>query len=315
MVVAFLQYGLRFFRPIQDLSEKYNILQGAMAPPSAFSNCWIPSRRSAASRSPSPAGRIAAIEFDHVWFAYKDEDWVLRDVSFTIAPGETMAVVGHTGAGKTTLISLLLRFYDVQKGAIRIGGIDIANSIPLELRRQFGVVLQDPYLFTGTLEDNIRLGTESIARAEVENAAEQVNLLDFIRTPAGGLRPSHSRARQRPLHRPEAVDQLRPRAGAQSALPDSGRGHFERRYGNRIARTRSLEPHGGRPHLDRHRPSPFTIQRADRILVMHKGALREMGNAPGVTGAARRLLEAVPTAVSGPGGVNSFAAGFANSRT
>src|SRR6202023_1309485 len=109
-----------------------------------------------------------------------DEDWVLRDVSFTIAPNETIAVVGHTGAGKTTLISLLLRFYDVQKGGIRIGGIDIREFDPLELRRQFGVVLQEPYLFTGAVEDNIRLGTESIRREEVEAAAEQVNLLDFV---------------------------------------------------------------------------------------------------------------------------------------
>ena len=112
--------------------------------------------------APQPLPRaLAAIEFDHVWFAYKDEDWVLRDVSFTIEPGETMAVVGHTGAGKTTLISLLLRFYDVQNGAIRIGGIDMREFDPLDLRRQFGVVLQDPYLFTGTLEENIRLGTET----------------------------------------------------------------------------------------------------------------------------------------------------------
>ena len=93
----------------------------------------------------------AAIEFDHVWFAYKDEDWVLRDVSLRIEPGETLAVVGHTGAGKTTLTNLLLRFYDVQRGCIRIGGIDIRDFDPRDLRRQFGIVLQDPHLFTGTL--------------------------------------------------------------------------------------------------------------------------------------------------------------------
>src|SRR4051812_13681787 len=123
---------------------------------------------------------IAPIEFDHVWFAYKDEDWVLRDVSFTIAPGETIAVVGHTGAGKTTLISLLLRFYDVQKGAIRIGGVNLRDFDPLELRRQFGVVLQDPYLFSGTIGDNIRLGTAGISDEALERATEKVNLKDFI---------------------------------------------------------------------------------------------------------------------------------------
>ena len=115
---------------------------------------------------------------------------MLRDVSFTIDPGETIAVVGHTGAGKTTLISLLLRFYDVQQGSIRVGGIDVRAFDPLELRRMFGVVLQDPYLFTGTLEENIRLGTEGIHADEVEAAAEQVNLMDFIRTLPEGF--SHS---------------------------------------------------------------------------------------------------------------------------
>src|SRR5438552_12024805 len=103
-----------------------------------------------------------------------DEDWVLRDVSFRVEPGQTIAIVGHTGAGKTTLISLLLRFYDVQRGAIRIGGRDVRGFDPLELRRQFGVVLQDPYRFTGTLEEHSRLRTESIARQAGESAAQRV---------------------------------------------------------------------------------------------------------------------------------------------
>src|SRR5205085_3486006 len=183
VVVAFLQYGLRFFRPIQDLSEKYNILQSAMASSERIFKLLDTKAAVIAPALPRrPPEAIVRIEFDHVWFAYKDEDWVLQDVSFRIEPGETIAVVGHTGAGKTTLISLLLRFYDVQKGSIRIGGVDLREFDPLELRRLFGVVLQDPYLFTGTLEDNIRLGTEAIRREEVEEAAEQVNLMDFIQS-------------------------------------------------------------------------------------------------------------------------------------
>src|SRR5262249_52029198 len=175
VVVAFLQYGLRFFRPIQDLSEKYNILQSAMASSERVFKLLDTEPTVVAPAAPRPVpDRWERMEFDRVWFAYKDEDFVLRDVSFTIAPGETVAVVGHTGAGKTTLISLLLRFYDVQRGAIRIGGVDVREFDPLALRRLFGVVLQDPYLFTGTLEDNIRLGTETIRREEVEAAAEQV---------------------------------------------------------------------------------------------------------------------------------------------
>ncbi|MEI9971175.1 MAG: ABC transporter ATP-binding protein [Ignavibacteriota bacterium] len=163
ILVAFLQYGLRFFRPIQDLSEKYNILQGAMASSERIFKLLDTKATILPPTAPQSApAEISAVEFDHVWFAYQDEDWVLRDVSFTIAPSETIAVVGHTGAGKTTLIALLLRFYDVQKGAIRVGGIDIKELDPLDLRRQFGVVLQDPFLFTGTIGDNIRLGTERI---------------------------------------------------------------------------------------------------------------------------------------------------------
>src|SRR6516225_5928285 len=174
VVVAFLQYGQRFFRPIQDLSEKYNILQAAMASAERIFKLLDTEAKVLAPAAPRPVpAEIESIEFDHVWFAYHAADWVLRDVSFTIAPGETVAVVGHTGAGKTTLISLLLRFYDVGEGVIRIGGVDVRDFDPLALRRQFGVVLQDPFLFTGTLEQNIRLGTEAVAREEVETAAEQ----------------------------------------------------------------------------------------------------------------------------------------------
>ncbi|HYL38113.1 MAG TPA: ABC transporter ATP-binding protein, partial [Bryobacteraceae bacterium] len=183
VLVAFFQYGLRFFRPIQDLSDKYNILQSAMAASErVFKLLDTPvGIQSPAQPKPLPRGP-AAIEFDHVWFAYKDEDWVLSDVSFRIEPGETIAVVGHTGAGKTTLTSLLLRFYEVQRGHIRIGGTDIREFDLEELRRNFGVVLQDPHLFTGTVASNIRLGTSGISDQQMDEAAEQVNLLDFIHT-------------------------------------------------------------------------------------------------------------------------------------
>ena len=117
-----------------------------------------------------------------------EPDWVLRDVNFVLEPGETIAVVGHTGAGKTTLISLLMRFYDVQRGAIRIDGIDIKEMNLDELRGRFGVVLQDPFLFSGTVEGNIRLGTTRIQDADVEQAAEDVNVADLIRTLPGGFK-------------------------------------------------------------------------------------------------------------------------------
>src|SRR5215471_7376185 len=225
VLVAFMQYAQRFFRPIQDLSEKYNILQAAMASSERvfkLLDTKVEITSPAVTQKPQGPGRI---EFDHVWFAYRmmatDEDraesstrpgragapvptqavptqaipaqaeqpdWVLRDVSFVLEPGETVAVVGHTGAGKTTLISLLMRFYDVQKGAIRIDGVDIKDMNLDELRARFGVVLQDPFLFTGTVEGNIRLGTKRILDEDVEQAAEDVNLADFIRTLPGGFK-------------------------------------------------------------------------------------------------------------------------------
>ena len=173
VVIAFTAYAQRFFRPIMDFSEKYNILQSAMAASERIFKLLdtpVDIVSPAITKKPEGPGRI---EFDHVWFAYRDmpkegnaaesaADWVLRDVSFAIEPGETVAVVGHTGAGKTTLISLLLRFYDVQKGAIRIDGVDVKEMDLADLRARFGVVLQDPFLFSGTIGSNIRLGTERI---------------------------------------------------------------------------------------------------------------------------------------------------------
>ncbi|HMD76344.1 MAG TPA: ABC transporter ATP-binding protein [Terracidiphilus sp.] len=278
VVVAFLQYGLRFFRPIQDLSEKYNILQGAMASSERIFKLLDTEPAVLAPVAPRPAPQsIAAIEFQGVWFAYKDEDWVLKDVSFTIAPGETVAVVGHTGAGKTTLISLLLRFYDVQKGSIRVGGIDIREFDPLELRRQFGVVLQDPHLFTGTLEDNIRLGTESIRREQVEAAAEQVNLLDFIQSlPEGFAQPIRERGSGLSTGQKQLIGFARALAhNPRYLILDEATSSVDTETELRVRDALNRMVEGRTSIIIAHRLS--TIQRADRILVMHKGRLRESG--------------------------------------
>jgi ATP-binding cassette subfamily B multidrug efflux pump len=278
VVVAFLQYGLRFFRPIQDLSEKYNILQSAMASSERIFKLLDTGATVLPPEAPcTPPAEIAEIEFRGVWFAYKEEDWVLRDVSFRISPGETMAVVGHTGAGKTTLISLLLRFYDVQQGSIRIGGVDVRDFDPLQLRRQFGVVLQDPYLFTGTLEDNIRLGTETIRRQDVEAAAGQVNLLDFIRTLPDGF--GHQ-IRERGSGLSTGQKQLISFARALAHSPrylilDEATSSVDTETEFRVREALSRMVEGRTSIVIAHRLS--TIQRADRILVMHKGKLRESG--------------------------------------
>lgn len=275
VVVAFLQYGLRFFRPIQDLSEKYNILQAAMASSERIFKLLDTDASIVPPAEPLPAPAAARIEFDHVWFAYKEEEWVLRDVSFAIEPGETIAVVGHTGAGKTTIISLLLRFYDVQRGSIRVGGVDVRQMDPRELRRQFGVVLQDPHLFTGTLEENIRLGTPDIGREEVEEAAGQVNLLEFVRGLPDGFNQS---IRERGSGLSTGQKQLISFARALAHNPrflilDEATSSVDTETEFRVRDALARMVEGRTSIIIAHRLS--TIQRADRILVMHKGRLRE----------------------------------------
>jgi ATP-binding cassette, subfamily B, multidrug efflux pump len=277
VVVAFLQYGLRFFRPIQDLSEKYNILQGAMASAERIFKLLDTEAGILQPKHPLPAPATSRIEFDRVSFAYKDEDWVLHDVSFTIEPGETVAVVGHTGAGKTTLISLLLRFYDVQKGAIRVGGTDVRELDTLQLRRQFGVVLQDPYLFTGTLEDNIRLGTDGIDREAIQEAAEQVNLLDFINSlPEGFLQPIRERGTGLSTGQKQLISFARALAhNPRCLILDEATSSVDTETELRVRDALNRMVEGRTSIIIAHRLS--TIQRADRILVMHKGRLRESG--------------------------------------
>src|ERR1035437_5041168 len=172
--IAFIQYSQRFFRPIQDLSDKYNLLQAAMASSERiFKLVDTPVTIEDPAEPPPlpyPRGQVA---FNKVGFAYKDGHKVLDNISFAIEPGETVAVVGHTGAGKTTLTNLLLRFYDAQEGGITIDGIDIRELRLDDLRKNFGIVLQDAFLFSGTIASNIRLGTASITDAQVRSAAQQ----------------------------------------------------------------------------------------------------------------------------------------------
>ena len=286
ILVAFFQYGLRFFRPIQDLSEKYNILQGAMAASERVFKLLdtqpsIPAPVNPVSFPEDPAD----IDFENVWFAYKDEDWVLRDVSFRIHEGETVAIVGHTGAGKTTLTSLLLRFYDVQRGSIRIGGIDIRSFDPIDLRRHFGVVLQDPYLFTGTVKSNIRLGNTQISDIDISEAARQVNLLDFVATlPEGFLTPVRERGNGFSTGQKQLISFAR-------ALAHNPRVLILDEATSSVDTETELRIREALTRLVLHRTSVViahrlsTIQRADRIIVMHKAQLREIGTHQELLGA------------------------------
>ena len=322
ILTAFIQYAQRFFRPIQDFSEKYNILQSAMAASERVFRLLDTAAEitsPAVTKTPVGPGRI---EFDHVWFAYRDTpveasknagaspgnghvgtgrslsraeskqpvqaeqgpatissepDWILRDVSFTIKPGETVAIVGHTGAGKTTIISLLMRFYDVQKGAVKIDGVDVKEMDLAELRRRYGVVLQDPFLFTGTVEGNIRLGTDWITDEDVEKAAEDVNLADFIRAlPQGFKEEVRERGSTLSTGQKQLISFARALAHDPKVLIlDEATSSVDTETELRVRAALSRMVEGRTSVVIAHRLS--TIQRADKIIVMHKGQVREVG--------------------------------------
>jgi ATP-binding cassette subfamily B protein len=300
ILTAFMQYAQRFFRPIQDLSDKYNILQAAMASSERVFKLLDTPPEIISPATPQKAIGAGRIEFDHVWFAYRqletadDQttqaasnghaaanadgfDWILRDVSFTIEPGETVAIVGHTGAGKTTIISLLMRFYDIQKGTIRMDGVDIRQMELNDLRQRFGVVLQDPFLFSGTIENNIRLGSAWITDAQILAAAENVNVADFVRSLPEGFK---SVVQERGTTMSTGQKQLISFARALAHNPkilvlDEATSSVDTETEIRVreALTRMVE--GRTSVIIAHRLS--TIQRADKIIVMHKGHVREIG--------------------------------------
>jgi ATP-binding cassette subfamily B multidrug efflux pump len=283
-LIAFTMFAQRFFRPIQDLSEKFNILQSAMAASERifklldepFAIVSSPD----AKQLVSPRGEI---EFRNVWFSYsgaaepKEEEWVLRDVSFRIPPGNNFAIVGHTGAGKTTLISLLLRFYDVQRGAIFLDGVDIRLLDLQQLRKQFGIVLQDPFLFTGTIESNVRLGTPGIIRSDVERALDEIGLGDFIRSlPEGVATEVNERGSTLSVGQRQLISFARALAhNPRFLILDEATSSVDTKTELLIREALDRLLSGRTALVIAHRLS--TIQHADRILVFHKGRLREQG--------------------------------------
>jgi ATP-binding cassette, subfamily B, multidrug efflux pump len=278
-LVAFIQYAQMFFMPISDLSEKYNILQGAMASAERiFKLLDTPPRIqsiSAPVEKPQVQGRI---RFDKVWFAYNDEDYVLRDISFTIEPGENIAVVGHTGAGKTTLINLIGRQYEIQKGRICLDDVDIQSMELRQLRSSMAIVLQDVFLFSGTILDNVRLGKPGISEAQVIEACKKVNAHDFIeRLP----RKYHTVLNERGASLSMGQRQLLSFARAIAVDPqililDEATSNIDTETEILIQEALDYMMRDRTSIIIAHRLS--TIKHVDRILVFHKGYLKEMGS-------------------------------------
>ncbi len=278
-LVAFIHLVERFYRPIRDLSEKYNILQASMASSERiFKLLDTPPE---ITTSPAPPVKKTSfkgkIDFDHVWFAYYDDEWVLKDVTFSIEPGEKVAIVGATGAGKTSLISLLYRFYDYQRGSIKIDGVDL-KKIPVdELRSHFALVLQDVFLFTGDYAGNVRLRNKDISDEEVLQALRRVRFDCFLARQPEGI---HTEVKERGATLSTGQKQLLSFARALAFDPDI---LILDEATSSVDTETELLIQEALDELIKERTSIIiahrlsTIEKADKIIVLHHGRLREMG--------------------------------------
>ena len=284
-LVAFVLYSQRFFRPISDLSEKFNLLQAAMASSERIFalldtpvSVESPARRMQRDAHHGPPAGPGHIRFEHGWFAYRDDEYVLEDVTFDVAPGQRVGVVGATGAGKTTLINLLMRFYDVNRGRITIDGVDIRERSLTALRSRFGLVLQDGYLFSGTVADNIRLGNEAISDAAVRRAAGAVHADRFIASlPDGFDSPVAERGATFSVGERQLLSFARALAHQPSVLVlDEATSSIDTDTEQLIQDALRVLMSGRTTIAIAHRLS--TVQDMDAILVFHKGRLRETGS-------------------------------------
>ncbi|HEV8430229.1 MAG TPA: ABC transporter ATP-binding protein [Pyrinomonadaceae bacterium] len=277
-LVAFIQYSQALFQPIRDISDKYNVLQAAVvASHRIFKTLDLP-LAIVGPKTPLKAERASGrIEFQNVWFAYNDEDWVLKDVSFTVEPGQSIALVGHTGSGKTTITNLLMRFYDIQRGRILLDGVDLRDWDLNALRKNFAVVLQEVFLFSGTIEGNIRLGREDITEERVRWAAQEVHADSFIRR----LKDNYqAEVRERGAGLSVGQKQLISFARALAFDPallilDEATSSIDTETEQLIQRAIERVMRDRTSIVVAHRLS--TIQNADRIIVLHHGEIREQG--------------------------------------
>ena len=277
-LVAFIQYSQRLFQPIRDISDKYNVLQAAVVASHRIFKTLDEPIAVLTPEKPLKAERARGrIEFQNVWFAYNKEDWVLKDVSFTVEPGQSIALVGHTGSGKTTITNLLMRFYDIQRGRILLDGVDLRDWELTALRKNFAVVLQEVFLFSGTIEGNIRLGREDITQKRVRWAAQEVHADGFIRR----LKEDYqSEVRERGAGLSVGQKQLISFARALAFDPaililDEATSSIDTETEQLIQRAIERVMRDRTSIVVAHRLS--TIQNADRIIVLHHGEVREQG--------------------------------------
>ena len=276
-LIAFFQYAQRFYEPISDLSEKYNILQSAMAASERIFKLLDTPVEIDDPAEPAELGELREIEFRNVWFAYSGEEWVLRNVSFIVKRGERLALVGHTGAGKTTVTSLLLRFYEVQRGEILVNGVDIRKYRLADLRRMFAIVQQDVFLFSGTVADNVSLGDATIGRQRIEDAVRRVRAARFVeRLPEGYDAPVRERGAGFSVGEKQLLSFARALAFDPPVLVlDEATSSIDSETERLIQEAIEILMEGRTTVAIAHRLS--TIRSADQILVFHHGEIRERG--------------------------------------
>jgi ATP-binding cassette, subfamily B, multidrug efflux pump len=277
-LVAFIQYSSFLFQPIRDISDKYNVLQAAVvASHRIFKTLDLPVAITSPVK-PERSGRaVGHIEFENVWFAYKGDDWILKDVSFKVEPGQSIALVGHTGSGKSTITNLLMRFYDVQRGRILLDGVDLREWDLQALRENFAVVLQEIFLFSGSIEGNIRLGRTDITEERVKWAAQEVSAEPFINRLHGGYQ---AEVKERGAGLSVGQKQLISFARALAFDPaililDEATSSIDTETEQQIQQAIERVMRNRTSIVVAHRLS--TIQRADKIIVLHHGEIREQG--------------------------------------
>lgn len=279
LLAGFIQYSLQLFQPIRDLSDKFNVLQAAIVASHRIFILLDLDVDIESPKEPKRSGEIKGeIEFRDVSFAYKGEDWVLKDISFKVNPGESIALVGHTGSGKTTITNLLMRFYDVQKGEILVDGVNIKEWDLHDLRSGFAVVLQDVFLFSGSIADNIRLGNREINDERIEWAAKEVHASDFVeRMPERYGSLVKERGAGLSVGQKQLISFARALAfDPKILILDEATSSIDTETEQFIQNAVDRVMDGRTSLVVAHRLS--TIQRCDRIMVLHHGELRESGS-------------------------------------